>query len=220
MIELLQTPITITQTHIPPRIPALNRENNRCSRGSGRVFTGSRGSAGKSTGSRGSGSVPTGSRGSGVHRQVPSLSIGSRGSGGMYPQVSEVPPLYTGSRGSGWGCIRRFQRLHPFPQVPEVPGGVYQPVPEVLRVYPQIPEVPSLSTGSRGSGWWCIHRFQMFHPFPQVPEVPGGVYQQIPEVRGGVSTGSVQGGGSLFTSLLAEFVSLANCPLISQIWLI
>jgi hypothetical protein len=31
MIELLQTPITITQTHLPPRIPALNRENNFCS---------------------------------------------------------------------------------------------------------------------------------------------------------------------------------------------
>ena len=31
MIELLQTPITITQTHLSPRIPALNRENNFCS---------------------------------------------------------------------------------------------------------------------------------------------------------------------------------------------
>ena len=30
-IELLQTPIIITQTHLSPRIPALNRENNFCS---------------------------------------------------------------------------------------------------------------------------------------------------------------------------------------------
>ena len=31
MIELLQTPIIITHTHLSSRIPALNRENNFCS---------------------------------------------------------------------------------------------------------------------------------------------------------------------------------------------